>query len=173
MQVIASEPKAPGVSPPAAETALRLGALLRYLFAFDRGAQLRAMEDSGLTLTQCKALFVLAGPSERAAYPGKELAEQVGVSMAAISRAVDGLVKAGCATRVEDAEDRRVRRIAITEAGERAVDRIVSARLEGLREFADGLSASERRKLDGALELLLRRPELAAIYADVKRVGDR
>jgi DNA-binding MarR family transcriptional regulator len=155
------------------QTALRLGALFRYMFAFDRGAQLRAMEESGLTLTQCKALFVLAGPPERGACPGKDLAEQVGLSMATISRAVDGLVDASYATRVEDPEDRRVRRIAITEAGERAVGQIVSARLEGLREFAEGLSATERRKLDGALEVLLRRPELAAIYEDVKELGDR
>ena len=157
----------------ARDTALRLGALFRYMFAFDRGAQLRAMEESGLTLTQCKALFVLAGPPERGACPGKDLAEQVGLSMATISRAVDGLVDAGYATRVEDSEDRRVRRIAITEAVEQAVGRIVSARLEGLQEFAAGLNAAERRKLDGALDLLLRRPELAAIYEDVKEIGDR
>lgn len=157
----------------AGATALRLGALFRYMFVFDRGAQLRAMEESGLTLTQCKALFVLAGPTEREPCPGKELAEQVGLSMAAISRAVDGLVEAGYATRVEDSEDRRVRRIAITEAGEQVVGRIVSARLEGLREFTDGLSGAERRKLDAALELLLRRPELAAIYEEVREMGER
>lgn len=153
------------------ETALRLGAFLRHLFVFDRGGQLRAMEESGLTLTQCKALLVLSGPDDgEAACPGKELAEQVGLSMAAISRAVDGLVEGGYVTRVEDPDDRRVRRIAITNAGEALVGRILSARLEGLREFSESLTPPERRKLDSALELLLEREELAQTYEQLKEV---
>jgi DNA-binding MarR family transcriptional regulator len=155
------------------ETALRLGAFLRHLFVFDRGGQLRAMEESGLTLTQCKALFVLSGPAsdpDEEACPGKELAEQIGLSMAAISRAVDGLVEGGYVTRVEDPDDRRIRRIAITEAGEEIVGRILSARLAGLREFSESLSAAERRKLDSALSLLLEREELARSYRKLKEL---
>lgn len=153
------------------ETALRLGAFLRHLFGFDRGGQLRAMEESGLTLTQCKALFILspsAAGSGEGACPGKELAEQIGLSMAAISRAVDGLVEGGYVTRVEDADDRRVRRIAITEAGEEVVGRILSARLAGLQEFSETLTAAERRKLDAALELMLEREELALTYRKLR-----
>ncbi len=153
------------------ETALRLGAFLRHLFVFDRGGQLRAMEESGLTLTQCKALFVLSGPGPEAgeeACPGKELAEQIGLSMGATSRAVDGLVEGGYVTRVEDPDDRRVRRIAITGAGEEVVGRILSARLEGLREFSESLTAAERRKLDSALDQLLERDELALTYRKLK-----
>jgi DNA-binding MarR family transcriptional regulator len=153
------------------ETALRLGALLRHLFVFDRGGQLRAMEESGLTLTQCKALLVLSGPGPDAggdACPGKDLAEQIGLSMATISRAVDGLVDAGYVTRVEDPDDRRVRRIAITDAGEEVVGRILTARLEGLREFSQSLTPAERRKLDSALDLLLERDELAQTYEKLK-----
>lgn len=152
-------------------TALRLGAFLRHLFVFDRGAQLRAMEESGLTLTQCKALFVLSGPrSQSGACPGKELAENVGLSMATISRAVDGLVEDGYVTRVEDPDDRRVRRIAITESGEEVVGRILTARLEGLREFSATLSSAERRRLDAALDLLLEREELAGTYEQLKEL---
>ena len=90
--------------------------------------------------------------------------------MAAISRAVDGLVEAGYVTRVEDPDDRRIRRIAITEAGEEVVGRILSARLAGLREFSESLTAAERRKLDSALELLLEREELALTYRKLKEL---
>ncbi len=172
MQAIATstrKPKQQGID----ETALRLGAFLRHLFVFDRGSQLRAMEESGLTFTQCKALFVLSGPATGAgegACPGKELAEQIGLSMAAVSRAVDGLVEAGCVTRVEDPDDRRIRRIAITGAGEEVVGRILSARLAGLREFSESLTAAERRKLDSALETLLEREELAQTYRKLKEL---
>ena len=158
------------------ETARRLGALLRHLFLFDRGAQLRAMEESGLSLTQTKVLFALTAPGEAegdGSCPGRELAEAVGISEATVSRAVDGLLERGYVSRVEDPSDRRVRRIAITSDGEEAVGRIVSARMEGLRQFSAGLSTGERRKLDAALDELFKRDGLAALYAQTKEIDER
>jgi len=153
------------------ETAQQLGGLLRYLFSFDRGAPLRAMEENGLTLTQTKALLELSAPGAGAgSCPGRELAERVGLSEATISRAVDGLAERGLVTRVEDPSDRRVRLIAVSPAGEEAVGEIVSARMEGLREFSASLGAGERRKLDAALAELLGRDEVAAAYRQVKEI---
>src|SRR3954452_6722678 len=140
MQATATVKPIAEVSPDAVETALRLGAFFRYFFAFDRGSHLRAMEESGLSLAQCKALFVLAGPAEQAGLSGRELGESIGLSGASISRAVDGLVDGGHVTRIEDPEDRRVRLIAITDEGRRAVDRIIAARMEGMRAFAATLT---------------------------------
>jgi len=152
-------------------TAQKLGALLRYLFGFDRGAQLRAIEESGLTLTQTKALLELSAPAAGAgSCPGRDLAERVGLSEATISRAVDGLAERRLVTRIEDPSDRRVRLIAITPAGEEAVGKIVSARMGGLREFSASLGAGERRKLDSALAELLGREDLAAAYRQVKEI---
>src|SRR3954462_11997842 len=124
MQVNTAPTNGLDVSPEAAETALRLGAFFRYFFAFDSGSHLRAMEESGLSLAQCKALFVLAGSAQHSGVSGRELAESIGLSGAAISRAVDGLVEDGHVTRIEDPDDRRVRLIAITDNGRRAVDKI-------------------------------------------------
>lgn len=174
MQVTAKARGAtPDVSPEAGDTALRLGAFFRYFFAFDRGSHLRAMEESGLSLAQCKALFVLAGSAHSEGLSGKELAESIGLSGAAVSRAVDGLVEGGQVTRVEDPTDRRVRLIAITKKGRQAVDRIVAARMEGMRAFSAELSAEERRALDRALDKLLERDELAEIYAQLRRLEAR
>ncbi len=106
----------------------------------------------------------------RGGLPGKELAEQIGLSMPAMSRAVDGLVKSGYVTRVEDPDDRRVRRIAITEAGEELVDRMLSARLAGMREFAATLSAAQRRKLDAAVDPLMDREDIARTYRKLKEL---
>jgi DNA-binding MarR family transcriptional regulator len=153
------------------ETAHKLAALLRYLFRFDRGAQLRAIEESGLSLTQTKALLELAATAAGAgSCPGRELAERVGLSEATISRAVDGLAERGFVTRIEDPSDRRVRLVAITPAGEDAVGKIVSARVAGLREFSASLRAGERRRLDAALAELLGRDDLAAAYRQVKEI---
>jgi hypothetical protein len=63
-----------------------------------------------------------------------------------------------------------VRLIAVTPAGEAAVGAIVSARMEGLREFSASLGASERRKLDSALAELLGRDDVAAAYRQVKEI---
>ena len=51
----------PRSSAEALETAARLTALFRHVFRYDRGNQLRAVEESGLSLTQCKALLELGG----------------------------------------------------------------------------------------------------------------
>jgi DNA-binding MarR family transcriptional regulator len=173
VQAIAAERSAAEVSPESAETALRLGAFFRYFFTFDRGSQLRAMEESGLSFAQCKVLFVLAAPAESAGLSGRELAENIGLSVAAISRAVDGLVDGGHVTRIEDPTDRRVRLIAITDEGQRAVDKIVAARMEGMRAFSVGLSAEERRRLDGALDKLLEREDFAEVYAQIRELEER
>ncbi len=56
-----AEKVAAETSPEAQETAARLTALMRHLFLYDRGNQLRVLEDSGLSMTQCKALLELGG----------------------------------------------------------------------------------------------------------------
>src|SRR3954468_14030294 len=89
------------------ETAARLSALMRHVFLYDRGNQLRVIEESGLSMTQCKALPELGGLG-RGAEPRQvsELAETFGVSVPSMSRAVDALVKEGRVSRLEDPDDR-------------------------------------------------------------------
>src|SRR5262245_32657391 len=111
------------IGPEVQETAARLTALLRHLFLYDRGRQLRVLEDSGLSMTQCKALLELGGLGATAeTWQVSDLAEVFGTSMPSMSRAVDGLVKKGLATRVEDPEDRRARQVRITESGKDLVE---------------------------------------------------
>src|SRR5690349_21408161 len=122
----------------AQDTAARLSALMRHVFLYDRGNQLRVIEESGLSMTQCKALLELGGLGE-AGEPRQvsDLAERFGVSPPSMSRAVDALVKSKLATRVEDPEDRRVRRVAITRKGKQLVDTLLIVRQAGLEAFAE------------------------------------
>jgi DNA-binding MarR family transcriptional regulator len=155
----------------ASDTSARLGALLRHVFLYDRGNQLRVIEESGLSMTQCKALLELGGLGE-ASEPRQlgELAETFGVSVPSMSRAVDGLVKKKLVTRLEDPDDRRVRRVAITARGTQLVDTLLVVRQAGLEAFAESLSASQRRKLDAAIESLMDREDIAATYEHLKGV---
>jgi DNA-binding MarR family transcriptional regulator len=167
-----AEEAAAEVSPEAQETAARLTALLRHLFLYDRGNQLRVMEDSGLSMTQCKALLELGGLGQAAeTWQVGDLAEVFGVSGPSMSRAVDALVKEGLATRVEDLVDRRVRQVRITAKGKELVDTLVTVRQTGMQVFASTLSAAQRRKLDAAVDSLMDRDDIAQTYELLKGVG--
>jgi DNA-binding MarR family transcriptional regulator len=160
-----------GVSEEAQDTAARLSALMRHVFLYDRGNQLRVMEESGLSMTQCKALLELGGLGEEARpHQVGDLAERFGVSVPSMSRAVDGLVKAKLATRLEDPDDRRVRRVAITGKGKELVDTLLLVRQAGLETFAQSLSAAQRRKLDAAVDSLMDREDIARTYEHLKGV---
>ncbi|HEX9966822.1 MAG TPA: MarR family transcriptional regulator, partial [Solirubrobacterales bacterium] len=137
----------------------------------DRGNLIQVIEETGLSMTQCKALLELGGLGE-ATEPRQigDLAETFGVSVPSMSRAVDSLVRARLATRVEDAEDRRVRRVAITEKGKKLVDRLLVVRQAGMEAFAESLSAPQRRKLDAAIDALMDREDIAVAYRLLKEV---
>jgi DNA-binding MarR family transcriptional regulator len=169
---IAKEISTPEVGRGEQETAARLSALLRHLFLYDRGNLLRVIEESGLSTTQCKALLELGGLGE-ATEPRQvsDLAETFGVSVPSMSRAVDALVKKHLVTRVEDTEDRRVRRVAITAKGKKLVDTILVVRQAGMEAFASSLTAAQRRKLDAAIDALMDREDIAAAYELMKEVA--
>jgi len=169
---IAEKVKIPEVSDEAQETAARLSALLRHLFLYDRGNMLRVIEESGLSMTQSKSLLELGGLGEEIeARQVSDLAETLGVSVPSMSRAVDGLVKKRLASRVEDAEDRRVRRVAITARGKQLVDTLLVVRQAGIEAFAEGLTATQRRRLDAAVDSLMDRDDIAKTFEHLKEVG--
>jgi len=153
------------------ETAARLSALMRHLFLYDRGNLLRVIEESGLSMTQCKALLQLGGiGEENEPCQVTELAETFGVSIPSMSRAVDALVCEDLVTRVEDPDDRRVRRVAITAKGKELVDALLVVRQAGLEAFAESLTAAQRRKLDAAVESLMDRDDIAKTFEHLKGV---
>lgn len=119
-----------------------------------------AVGELELTLTQIKLLHHLDDAPSPVTL--KEAAEQVHVSLPAASRTVDDLVRREYATRTEDAEDRRMKRVAITSDGKAVIRRLNAARLSGLRQFIETLTDTEREALHGALGILLERPEVAA-----------
>jgi len=167
-----AEKAAVDVAPAAQETAARLTALFRHLFLYDRGNQLRVLEESGLSMTQCKALLELGGLGQTGeTWQVSDLAAVFGVSVPSMSRAVDALVKKCLATRVEDRDDRRVRRVQITAKGKDLVETLVAVRQSGFEAFAATLSAAQRRKLDAAVDSLMDREDIAQTYEHLKGAG--
>ena len=156
----------------AGELALKLGAFMLRCMSGASSDVFRMLDESGLTFSQMKVLVELEAADEDARTV-TALSEELGISPASASRAADGLVRKKLATRVEDPDDRRVRRLALTARGREFADRIISARLAGLEDFTASLEGDERRKLESALDGLLKRPEIAEIYRNYERKARR
>jgi DNA-binding MarR family transcriptional regulator len=102
-----------------------------------------------LTMTQMKTLGMLDDCIEEVSV--KELSERLGLSLPATSRTVDGLLRRGLLSRHEDAVDRRMKRVRLTDEGRAVVRQIVTARLQGLEAYAATLSDDQRAALMAAL----------------------
>jgi DNA-binding MarR family transcriptional regulator len=108
-----------------------------------------------LSFSQLRALFVLADCQEELAV--HELAERLALSMATAGRAVQALVRAELVTRREDEQDRRVKRIRLSEHGRAFVAEFVHAHREAVRECVESLTERERQRLAEALAPILAR----------------
>jgi DNA-binding MarR family transcriptional regulator len=136
-----------------------LYALVVYLHKACNADLFEAMGVLELTITQIKLLHQLEVCERELTL--KEAAERVPLSLAAASRTVDDLVRRGFVQRHEDTEDRRMKRITLTEDGRSVIRRLNEARLNGLEQFTQTLNDDERRTLAHALEKLLARPDIA------------
>jgi DNA-binding MarR family transcriptional regulator len=102
-----------------------------------------------VSITHMKTLHVLAdGGSELSV---KELSDRLGLSLPGASRIVDALMRRGWLERREDPDDRRMKRVRITDEGRKVLARIEAARLAGLEDYAASLTPEQRTRLSSAL----------------------
>jgi DNA-binding MarR family transcriptional regulator len=137
----------PHVSP--AELAQELNRLWMHLMRAGTPRLYAVLDELDLPMAHVKALHALEGA--RGEVSVKDYAGQIGCSLPNASRMAEALLKRGFAERREDDDDRRIRRLRITEAGRDAVRRIDTARLEGLEAYTSGMTAEQRSALYAAL----------------------
>ena len=147
-------------APANADLAQDLYALVVFLHKNCNSDLFRTVGQLELTLTQTKLLQYLEDAGR--ALTLKEITELVAVSLPAASRTVDDLVRRGFVERHEDVEDRRMKRVRLTDAGRAVIRRLNAARLSGLEQFTQTLTDAERSKLSAALAQLLDRDEISA-----------
>jgi len=152
--VQASDTTTPHAS--AAELAEELLALWHHLMRGQSRTMFALLDELDLSMSHIKALQVLSDCGCELAV--KEVSEELGLSLPGASRTVDGLMRRGYLERREDDQDRRMKRIGITDAGREVVRRIVGARLEGLEQFTSSLTPEQRDRLMSALADLPHRP---------------
>jgi DNA-binding MarR family transcriptional regulator len=144
----------------AATLATDLYALIVFLHKNCNADLFEAVGALELSLSQIKLLHHLEDQPRELSL--KQAAELVHVSMPAASRMVDDLVRRGFALRREDEDDRRMKRVCLTEGGRTAIRRLNAARLNGLDQFSKTLTTTERRSLAHALSHLLEHEDIAA-----------
>ena len=132
-----------------------LGVFVSRLLASTHRDLFAAIEKAGLSITQVKCLQVLYeadGPRSLGA-----VSEALGLSLPAISRAVDALVRRGDVKREEDPRDRRSKLVTLTARGRSTSERLLALRLAGIRAFVAELEPAEQKALGKALSPVVSR----------------
>ncbi len=111
----------------------------------------RFMDATGLSFSQINILMRLfhggsAGVSE--------IGDQLGVTNPAASQAVDRLVQLGLIERTEDPEDRRAKRLALTQKGRTLIEKGVEVRSQWIEGLTDALTPEQQNMIISALTLL-------------------
>jgi len=146
-------------------------ALASYLLRTANVRTFKTIGELDMSFTQLKVLSALEMDGEECSV--KALADSMGVSLAAMSRAVDGLFERGFVERDEDPADRRMKRVSLTADGRAVPLALNAARLSALQETIGSLSDDEAQALEHALALILERHEEIAAYRPSEERGTR
>jgi DNA-binding MarR family transcriptional regulator len=102
-----------------------------------------------LSFTCFKALHALLDDDDELSV--KQVAERLGMSLPGASRTVESLLQLGMLERREDTDDRRMKRVRVTDHGRDVARRIETARLAGAEQYLAALTPEQRERLSAAL----------------------
>ncbi len=111
----------------------------------------RFMDDTGLSFSQLNVLMRLYHGGNSGV---SEIGEQMGVTSAAASQAIDRLVLQGLIERTEDPIDRRAKRLALTPKGRTLIEKGVDARSQWVEDLTDAFTPEQQSMIVSALALL-------------------
>src|SRR5882757_368176 len=110
---------------------------------------LAELEESGLGLSDFAVLEVLL---HKGPLPVNVIGPKVNLTPGSISVAVDRLVAKELVSRVESAEDRRIRIVALTPRGKSVITPIFRAHAATMEKVFAGFSCDDLRQLEGQLK---------------------
>ncbi len=125
-----------------------LKAWISQVMRFSMRGFIEFATESKLSMPQIAVLFRLSGDKRCAV---TELGEEFGVSGAAASQMVEKLSQMGLIERLEDADDRRVKRLLLTQKSKKIVVRSIEARQEWIAHFSQTFSFEEAREAAAVL----------------------
>jgi DNA-binding MarR family transcriptional regulator len=137
-------------------TSEQIALFRRYLRQIER-AVARSLKDQttccDVTLAQCHVLLEL---EEMGSPNVVELAARLKLDASTLSRTVDGLVKSGLVSRVENPENRRSILLSLTKEGRKTCNRINQMCNQFYSGLFERIPAGRRTQLLNAIELLSR-----------------
>lgn len=145
------QPDAGPASGPDDMSLSRLLAVAGHVVAIRRR---RFMDGHGLTP---HGLAVLGYLEHGSAVSQRELARRCGVAPSTLNHTVDHLARSGWVERRRDTRDRRLLRLALTEAGRRHLWRVREAADRQIEPLLDHLTPSEERVVRGFLRATVTR----------------
>ena len=113
--------------------------------------------EKGLSRSMIGTLFHL---SHRDHAGVTDLGDHLGVSSAAASQMLERLVEEGMIRRIEDPDDRRMKKITLTKEGTRVMKESISARLGWIDALEEILSEEEKEQITKAMQLLKEKARL-------------
>ena len=117
-------------------------------------AFIRQNRESDLSLSQVNTLMRLYHHGPDSVH---DLANHLGITMAAVSQLLDQLIDAKLVARSENPDDRRMKLIALTDEGKILVKKKMYTRHAWLGELSQTLSESEKAQILPAIKLLNQR----------------
>lgn len=141
-----------------AELSALVNELLSYVHRRSAGDSLALMNEASLTMPQLVTLHMLTHADNRSV---GAIAACLRLSPPATSHLIDRLVRARLVARTEDPEDRRQKRVSITEAGRELVERINNERSREVSLVLARVNPVLRRQFAEVLERVV--DELAAL----------
>ena len=130
-----------------------LGEFFQRVFSLAESSSMDRLIELDVSFTQARTMFLLAHNDRP--LPITEIAELLGLSVAATGRNIDQLVKLGIVERQENPDDRRVKLVSLSPDGFEIADQQIDQKRQAVRRFVDSLSASEAENLTRALRPIL------------------
>src|SRR3954452_7420050 len=140
-------------------------AFMKYLMTHYGQNYWQAVGEAEVSMSQLKVLHILTLDTPELSL--KVLGDRLGLSLPAISRAIESLVQRGLVTRAENAEDRRMKTVKVTDAGRELVDHLLEVRSAGSEQCVETLTPEEGANLATALEPIVAREDVAACSTPV------
>lgn len=113
---------------------------------------IRFTRENGLSMSQIGALIYL---HRKGSTGVTDLGDHLDVTSAAASQLIDRLVHLELIQRSEDPNDRRLKKIVLTDRGRKIVNESIHARTNWIDEIYESLNPLEREEIISALNLMI------------------
>lgn len=121
-------------------------------------------KETGLSMTQIGALFRI----HKMPSGVTDLGEELGITPAAASQMLEKLFQQQLILREENPDDRRAKRIVLTEKGKQIMHQAIHARQSWLEEIDQLLNDKEKIQVISAMEMLLKKATESSQFTEDK-----